>query len=141
MAKPKSIAEIRQNRSRSAKGRLGTFVLKAFLWSVLIFIVAGTLAGLCGSLFAGGIIAAAPTLWSTPFGDAPWPGSVTAPAAGAAVALAGAVGGFVDSCLGATLEDRWAWMDNDAVNLFATLAGAGAAILATRACMAAAGGP
>ena len=46
MARPKSSAEIRQNRTRSSKGRIGSFVLKAFLWSVLIFIVTGALTAL-----------------------------------------------------------------------------------------------
>jgi len=43
MAKPKSSAEIRQKRTRRTGGRIGTFVLKTLLWSVLIFIVSGTL--------------------------------------------------------------------------------------------------
>ena len=46
MAQPKSAAEIRQKRTRHRQGRLGTFVLKAFLWSVLIAIVAGALTAL-----------------------------------------------------------------------------------------------
>ena len=43
MAVQKSSAEIRHKRTRNRKGRLGTFVLKTFLWSVLICIVGGTL--------------------------------------------------------------------------------------------------
>ena len=46
MAIPKRSAEIRQKRTRRAKGRIGTFVLKTFLWSVLICIVVGTLTAL-----------------------------------------------------------------------------------------------
>ena len=46
MAQPKSTAEIRQKRTRHRQGRLGTFVLKTFLWSVLIAIVAGALTAL-----------------------------------------------------------------------------------------------
>ena len=46
MIRPKSTAEIRQNRSRRRGGSLEGFVLKVFLWSVLVFIVAGALTAL-----------------------------------------------------------------------------------------------
>jgi len=44
-----------------------------------------------------------------------------------AIALGGVVGMLVDSLLGATVQGRVRWMDNDAVNLAATLTGAACA--------------
>jgi len=41
-----------------------------------------------------------------------------------AVAIAGVGGMVLDSVLGATVQGKVRWMDNDAVNLTATLAGA-----------------
>ncbi len=43
------------------------------------------------------------------------------------VAVAGVVGMLVDSLLGATVQGKIRWMDNDAVNLAATLTGAACA--------------
>jgi uncharacterized protein (TIGR00297 family) len=51
------------------------------------------------------------------------------PPAVAAVAIAGIAGMLLDSLLGATLQGRLTWLDNDAVNLAATAAGAGLAAL------------
>lgn len=47
-----------------------------------------------------------------------------------AVAAAGIAGMLLDSLLGATLQGRRTWLDNDAVNLAATAAGAALAALA-----------
>ena len=44
-----------------------------------------------------------------------------------AIAIAGVVGMVVDSLLGATVQGKVRWMDNDAVNLAATLTGAACA--------------
>ena len=46
-----------------------------------------------------------------------------------AIAVAGVVGMLVDSLLGATVQGKIRWMDNDAVNLAATLTGAACAAL------------
>jgi len=44
-----------------------------------------------------------------------------------AIAIAGVAGMLVDSLLGATVQGKVRWMDNDAVNLAATLTGAACA--------------
>lgn len=51
-----------------------------------------------------------------------------------AVAVAGVFGMFLDSLLGATLQGAFRWLDNDAVNLAATLSGAAVAAVAWRFC-------
>ena len=50
------------------------------------------------------------------------------------VSLAGMFGMLLDSLLGATVQGRLRWLDNDAVNLAATVSGAGVAVLASRLC-------
>lgn len=72
----------------------------------------GTAGGIAGALFIAGLARAL-----VPGGFLP------------AVAVAGIAGMLVDSLLGATLQGRLKWLDNDAVNLAATAAGAGAAPL------------
>jgi uncharacterized protein (TIGR00297 family) len=69
----------------------------------------GTTAGIAGA----GLIAGVSYL----FGQ---PGTV-------AIAAAGIIGMLLDSLLGATVQGKVAWMDNDAVNLAATLSGAACA--------------
>jgi len=48
---------------------------------------------------------------------------------GSAIASAGIIGMLLDSVLGATVQGRTRWLDNDAVNLAATLGGAAAALV------------
>jgi uncharacterized protein (TIGR00297 family) len=58
-----------------------------------------------------------------------WPGGL---GLAMIVAVAGVVGMLVDSLLGATVQGKVWWMDNDAVNLAATLTGAAGAACAWR---------
>jgi uncharacterized protein (TIGR00297 family) len=98
----------------------------------------GTAGGVLGAAVIAGLAYAL-----TPRGTAPGlthPGELAA-----AVAVAGVVGMLVDSLLGATLQGSfgdepvqpkrgYAWLDNDTVNLAATLAGAGIAAAGWRLC-------
>jgi uncharacterized protein (TIGR00297 family) len=74
-----------------------------------------TLLGTTGGIVGAGLIAAL----SYAFGQR---GAL-------AIAAAGVVGMLVDSVLGATVQGKVRWMDNDAVNLAATLSGAACAAL------------
>jgi uncharacterized protein (TIGR00297 family) len=87
----------------------------------------GTAGGALGALFIGGLAA---------FLDprAMGPGSTHPGWTVAVVATAGVVGMLVDSLLGATVQGRGRWLDNDGVNLATTLAGAGIAAAGWRLC-------
>lgn len=74
-----------------------------------------TLLGTSGGIAGAGLVAAL----SYGFGHRGAP----------AIAVAGVVGMLVDSLLGATVQGKVRWMDNDAVNLAATLSGAACAAL------------
>jgi uncharacterized protein (TIGR00297 family) len=78
--------------------------------------VLGTLAGLAGAAFMGALSALLPR--------AGGPGLTHPGGFVMAVAVAGFIGMLADSLLGATVQGKVHWMDNDAVNLVATLTGA-----------------
>jgi uncharacterized protein (TIGR00297 family) len=52
----------------------------------------------------------------------------------ASVGLAGLIGMLLDSLLGATVQGAWRWLDNDAVNLAATISGAAVAVGGSQLC-------
>lgn len=77
-----------------------------------------TLLGTAGGIAGAAVIAAAAhLLLSIPL---------------AAMGIAGVAAMLVDSVLGATLEGRWRWFDNNVVNLAATIVGAGLAMILSR---------
>jgi len=71
--------------------------------------VLGTLGGIAGAGFIAGV------------------SYVLGQRTGLAIAVAGIAGMLVDSLLGATVQGKVPWMDNDTVNLAATLTGAACA--------------
>jgi uncharacterized protein (TIGR00297 family) len=79
-----------------------------------------TLLGTAGGMVGAGFIAALSLVAD------PW--SVIAVAAG------GVAGMLLDSVLGATVQGAYRWLDNDAVNLAATLGGAGVAVFVRQSC-------
>jgi uncharacterized protein (TIGR00297 family) len=78
----------------------------------------GTLASLAGAAF---IATVAFGLDGTPAAGG---ASGARPAWAAWIALAGVTGALFDSVLGATVEGRWPWLDNDTVNVLTTAWGA-----------------
>lgn len=87
---------------------------------------AGTLASVAASLF---IAAVAVALGAAPRTSAAGGAGL---AVGPWIAVAGFTGSLFDSVLGATIEGRWRWLDNDAVNVFATAWGAVIMLFAAR---------
>ncbi len=86
----------------------------------------GTLGSVAGALLIGGMAALLQAGAARTAGGA---GLRPAHLAGA-VAAAGFSGSLLDSLLGATVEGRWRWAGNSAVNLAATAWGAAAALTA-----------
>lgn len=88
----------------------------------------GTAGGIVGGGFIAGLSAWLPGAMATATdpGHPVWFWSV--------IAGAGTLGMLLDSVLGATVQGKTRWLDNDAVNLAATLGGAVAAVAATARC-------
>jgi uncharacterized protein (TIGR00297 family) len=84
-----------------------------------------TLLGTVGGVMGAAVVAGLSVLLPRALGPGSHPGWLWA-----VITVAGGLGMVLDSLLGATLQGKTRWLDNDAVNLLATLAG-GAAALAT----------
>jgi uncharacterized protein (TIGR00297 family) len=78
----------------------------------------GTLGSTAGAVL---VAALASLLYGTPHAG----GAASRVTWAAWIAVAGITGSALDSLLGATVENRWRWLQNDAVNLVATAWGAG----------------
>jgi uncharacterized protein (TIGR00297 family) len=85
----------------------------------------GTMASLAGAMLIGAIAVALGGSTRTAAGA----GVRSTFLWGASIALAGFTGSIFDSLLGATVEGRWRWLDNDAVNVAATAWGAAAMLV------------
>ena len=83
-----------------------------------------TLLGTVGGVVGAAIVAGLSVLLPRGMG----PGSAHPGWFWALITIAGGLGMVLDSLLGATLQGKTRWLDNDAVNLLATLAGGGAAL-------------
>lgn len=86
-------------------------------------VTAGTSGGVTLLGTAGGIVGAAfIAALAGVLGPSGWRGAAT-------TAVAGVAGMLGDSWLGATAQAKWAWFDNDVVNLAATMLGGGLGVL------------
>ena len=80
----------------------------------------GTVGGVVGAGFVAGLSVLLPQAMGPASAHPGW--------FWALITIAGGLGMVLDSLLGATLQGKTRWLDNDAVNLLATLAGGGAAL-------------
>jgi uncharacterized protein (TIGR00297 family) len=83
-----------------------------------------TLLGTVGGIVGAAIVAGLSVLLPRGMG----PGAAHPGWFWAVITVAGGLGMVLDSLLGATLQGKTRWLDNDAVNLLATLAGGGTAL-------------
>ena len=88
--------------------------------------VLGTVGGIAGAGFIAGLAGLLPRAGGPGLTQAGW--------FAASVAVAGIIGMLLDSVLGATVQGAVKWLDNDAVNLAATLSGASLAAASLLLC-------